>query len=106
MPFAWRCCARRSSGPRPGCATGTLRRGRAGWPVSLPSAAPVPPPAVAREGVYHARIPDAGAPAECAVPRVGCIALRPLYAFRDLRRAVVVDEALPAVRQQRRRDDV
>ena len=27
--------------------------------------------------------------------RVGCIALRPLYASRNLRRAVVVDEALP-----------
>ena len=53
-----------------------------------------------------AGIPDAGAPAECGVARVGCIALRPLYASRNLRRAVEVDEALPAVRQQRRRDDV
>ena len=51
MPLAWRCCARQSSGPRPGHATGTLWRGRAGWPVSLPSAAPVPPPAEAQEGV-------------------------------------------------------
>ena len=57
-------------------------------------------------GCAVARIPDAGAPAECGVPRVRCIALRPLYASRNLRRAVVVDEALPAVRQQRRRDDV
>ena len=40
------------------------------------------------------------------MPRVGCIVLRPLYASRNLRRAVVVDEALPAVRQQRRRGDV
>ena len=45
-----------------------------------------------------ARIPDADAPAECGVPRVWGIALRPLYASRNLRRAVVVDEALPAVR--------
>ena len=45
-----------------------------------------------------ARTPDAGAPAECGTPRVWCIALRPLYASRNLRRAVVVDEALPAVR--------
>ena len=51
MPFAWRCCARQSSGPRSGRATGTLRRGRVGWPGSLPSAAPVPPPAEAWEGV-------------------------------------------------------
>ena len=57
-------------------------------------------------GCAAARIPDAGAPAECGVPRVGCIALRPLYASRNLRRAVVVDEALPAIRQQRRHDDV
>ena len=49
-------------------------------------------------GCAIARIPDAGAPAECGVPRVWCIALRPLYASRNLRRAVVVDEALPAVR--------
>ena len=40
------------------------------------------------------------------MPRLGCIALRPLYASRNLRRAVVVDETLPAVCQQRRRDDV
>ena len=40
------------------------------------------------------------------MPRVGRVALRPLYASRDLRRAVVVDETLPAVCQQRRRDDV
>ena len=46
------------------------------------------------------------APAEWGVPRVGCIALRPVYASRDLHRAVVVDKTLPAVRQQRRRDDV
>ena len=57
-------------------------------------------------GCAIARIPDAGAPAECGTPRFWCIALRPLYASRNLRRAVVVDEALPAVRQQRRRDDV
>ena len=36
----------------------------------------------------------------------GRVALRPLYASRDLRRAVVVDETLPAVCQQRRRNDV
>ena len=49
-------------------------------------------------GCAIVRIPDAGAPAECGVPQVWCIALRPLYASRNLRRAVVVDEALPAVR--------
>ena len=59
-----------------------------------------------RRGCAAACIPDAGAPAECGVPRLGCIALRPLYASRNLRRAVVVYEALPAVCQQRRRDDV
>ena len=48
-------------------------------------------------GCAIARDPDAGAPAECGMPRVWCIALRPLYASRNLRRAVVVDEALPAV---------
>ena len=32
------------------------------------------------------------------MPRVWCIALCPLYASRNLPRAVVVDEALPAVR--------
>ena len=37
---------------------------------------------------------------------MGCIALRPLYASRDLRRAVLMDETLPAVCQQRCRDDV
>ena len=57
-------------------------------------------------GGAAAHIPDAGAPAECGVPRVGCIASRPLYASGNLRRAVVVDKALPAIRQQRRRDDV
>ena len=57
-------------------------------------------------GCAVARIPDVGAPAECGVPRLGCIALRPLYASRNLRRAVVVDEALPAVRQKHRRDDL
>ena len=45
-----------------------------------------------------ARTPDAGAPTECGMPRVWCFALWPLYASRNLRRAVVVDEALPAVR--------
>ena len=57
-------------------------------------------------GCAAARVPDAGAPSECGVPQVGCIALRPLYASSDLRRVVVVDETLPAVCQQRRRDDV
>ena len=52
------------------------------------------------------RVSDAGALAECGVPRVGCVALRPLYAPRDMRRAVVLDRTLPAVRQQRRCDDV
>ena len=37
-------------------------------------------------GCAIARIPDTGAPAECGVPWVGCIALRPLYASRNLRR--------------------
>ena len=32
------------------------------------------------------------------MPQVWCIALWPLYASRNLRRAVVVDEAFPAVR--------
>ena len=40
------------------------------------------------------------------MPQVGCIALRPLYASRNLRWAVVVDKALPAVCKQRGRDDV
>ena len=57
-------------------------------------------------GCAAARVPDAGAPRECGVPLVGRVALRPLYASCDLRRAVVVDETLPAVCQQRRRDDV
>ena len=57
-------------------------------------------------GCAIARIPDADAPAECGMPRVWCIAPRPFFASRNLRRAVVVDEALPAVRQQRRSDDV
>ena len=48
-------------------------------------------------GCAIARTPDAGAPAECGMPRVWCIALGPVYASRNLRRAVVVDEALPAV---------
>ena len=57
-------------------------------------------------GCAAARVPDAGAPAECGVTRVGRVALQPLYASRDLRRAGVVDETLPAVCQQRRHDDV
>ena len=44
-------------------------------------------------------VPDAGALAECGVPRVGRVALRPLYASRVLRRALVLDRALPAVCQ-------
>ena len=44
-------------------------------------------------------VPDAGALAECGVPRMGRGALRPLYAFSDLRQAVVVDETLPAICQ-------
>ena len=32
------------------------------------------------------------------MPRAWCIALWPLYASRNLRRAVVVDEGLPAIR--------
>ena len=40
------------------------------------------------------------------MPRSGHMALRPLYAARDLCRAVVVDKAFPAVRQQRCRDSV
>ena len=44
-------------------------------------------------------VPGAGAPPECGVPRVGRVALRPFYASRDLRRALVVDKALPAVCQ-------
>ena len=44
-------------------------------------------------------VPDAGALLECGVPRVGRVALRPLYAPRNLRRAVVVDTTLPAVCQ-------
>ena len=44
-------------------------------------------------------VPDAGALAERAVPRVGRLALRPFYASRDLRRAVVVDKTVPAVCQ-------
>ena len=48
-------------------------------------------------GCAIARTQDAGAPAECGMPRVWCIALRPFYASRNLRRAVVVDEALSAV---------
>ena len=49
-------------------------------------------------GCAIARTPDAGAPAESGMPRVWCIALRPLYASRNLHRAVVVDEALSPVR--------
>ena len=33
---------------------------------------------------------------------MGRVALRPLYASRDLRRTVVIDETLPAICQQRR----
>ena len=61
MPPAWRCRARRSSGPPPGCATGTPRRGPAGWPGSPPPAAPGLPPAEAREG---------GAPPAASLMRV------------------------------------
>ena len=50
-------------------------------------------------GCAATRVPDAGALAECGVPQVGRVALRPLYALRDLRRAVVVDKTLPAVCQ-------
>ena len=44
-------------------------------------------------------VPDAGALADGGVPRAGRVALRPLYASRDLRWAVVVDKTLPAVCQ-------
>ena len=57
-------------------------------------------------GCAAACVPDAGAPAECGLPQVGRVALRPLYASHDVRPAVVVDKTLPAVCQQRRRDDV
>ena len=50
-------------------------------------------------GYAVACVPDAGALAELGVPQVGRVALRPLYASRDLRRAVVVDKTLPAVCQ-------
>ena len=50
-------------------------------------------------GCAATRVPDAAAPAQCCVPRVGRVALRPLYASRDLRRALVLDETLPAVCQ-------
>ena len=49
-------------------------------------------------------VPEADALRERGVPQVRRVALRPLYATRDLRRAVV-DKTLPAVRQYRRRDD-
>ena len=50
-------------------------------------------------GCATACIPDAGPLAERGVPKVGRVTLRPLYATRDLRRAVVVDKTLPAIRQ-------
>ena len=50
-------------------------------------------------GCAATRVPDAAALAECGMPRVGRVALRPLYATRHLRLAVVVDKTLPAVRQ-------
>ena len=50
-------------------------------------------------GCAATRVPDAGALAECGVPRVGRVALRPLYAPCDLRRGVVVDKTLPTVCQ-------
>ena len=56
-------------------------------------------------GCAAACVPDAGAPVECGVPRGGGVALRPLHASRDMRRAVVVDETLPAVCQHPRCDD-
>ena len=106
MPLAWRCCARQSSGPRPGLATGTSGVAVQDGLVACRLQHQCPPLLRPGRGCAAARIPDAGAPAECGVPWVGCIALLPLYASRNLRRAVVVDEAFPAVRQQRRRNDV
>ena len=52
-----------------------------------------------RRGCAVTRVPDAGALAERGSPRVGRVEPRSLYAARDLRRAVVVDKALPAVCQ-------
>ena len=52
-------------------------------------------------GCAATRVPDAGALAECGVPRVGRVVLRPLYAPCDLRWAVEVDKILPAVCQLR-----
>ena len=57
-------------------------------------------------GCAATRVPDAGALAGCGVPGVGRVGLHPLYASRDLRRAVMVDKTLPAVCQLRRREDV
>ena len=52
-----------------------------------------------RRGCAATCVPDAGALAECGVPRVGRVALRPLYASRDLRQAVLLDKTLPAICQ-------
>ena len=105
-PFAWRCHAGRSTGLRSGSATGSPRRGRAGWPGSPPPVAPVLPLAGLWGRAAAACVPDAGALAERGVPQAGRVVLGPLYATRDLRWAVVVDKAFPNVRQQRRRNDV
>ena len=52
-----------------------------------------------RRGWAATYVPDVAVPAACGVPRVARVALWPLYASRDLRRAVVVDKTLPAVCQ-------
>ena len=83
-----------------------------------PDVRPVPPGVAVQDGLVARRlqhqrlpllrpgrgcaatcVPDAGALAECGVPRVGRVALRPLCASRDMRRAVVVDKTFPAVCQ-------
>ena len=51
-------------------------------------------------------LPDAAALTERGAPRVGRIALRPLDAAHDLRRAVLVNKGFPAVRHQRRYNSV
>ena len=50
-------------------------------------------------GYAVACVSDGGALAGRGVPRLGRVALRPLYASRNLRRAVVVDKTLPAACQ-------
>ena len=90
-------------GPLPGCAMpdGPLASGPDVRPI-----APGVPLLGSRGDCVADRVPDASVPAERGVPRMGRVALRTLYATHNLRWAVAVDEAIPAVLEKRCCDDV